>query len=46
MFSLLLPLDPNAERHDLYETGPSPGFWVRIFHAVLDKVQQFTPRGD
>ena len=46
MFSLLLPLDANAKRHPLHETVPPGGFWVRVFHAVLERVLQFAPGRD
>ena len=43
MFSLLLPLNTNAERHSVHETEPSGSFWARMLRAVLDKVLQRAP---
>ena len=44
MFSLLLPLDANAERQSAHETVPSDGFWTHMLHVVLERVRQFAPR--
>jgi len=34
MYWLLLPLEANAQRHFADETGPSDGFWVRVWATL------------
>jgi len=37
VYWLLLPLEANAQRHFADETGPSHGFWIRLW-ATLQRV--------
>lgn len=34
MYRLLLPVEPNAQRHFDDETGPSDNFWSRVWSSL------------